>query len=134
MQIQLLRADIASLKVDAIVNASQSGEQHVSGGNLLCRFIIHTPIPLPGDVDVEQKIRHATLASLQKAEELAVGSLALPAMCGSMPEAMTRRCAEIMIETALQFGESARSLQRVVFCLFGEAAHEMFSRVMREMK
>ena len=134
MQIQLLRADIASIKVDAIVNASESGQQHVSGGNLLCRFIIHTPIPQPGDADVEEKIRHATLTSLQQADELAVASLALPAMCAGMSDAMTRRCAEIMIETAREFGKSARSLQRVVICLFGEPAHQMFSQVVREME
>jgi O-acetyl-ADP-ribose deacetylase (regulator of RNase III) len=133
MQIQLLRADIASLKVDAIVNASESAEQSVSGGNLLCRFIIQTPIPRPGDPDADARIRHATLTSLQRADELAVASIALPLMCsGVVDDATTRRCAEIMIETTYEFAMSARSLQRVVFCLFGEPAHGLFSRVLRE--
>jgi O-acetyl-ADP-ribose deacetylase (regulator of RNase III) len=131
MQIQLLRADISSLKVDAIVSASETGDQHVSGGNLLCKFVIHTPVPRPEDEDVEEQLRRATLASLERAEELEVNSVAMPAMCTGFSD---QRCAEIMLETTLDFGRRAQSLQRVVYCLFGEGVYEVFDRVLRDLK
>ncbi len=134
MQIELLRADITSMKVDAIVSTSETDDQRVSGGNLLCRFIIHTPVPRPDEEDAEEKVRRATLASLERAEELAVASVALPAMCAGFSEQMTRRCAEIMLETTVDFGRHARSLQRVVYCLFGEGVYDVFDAVLRDLK
>lgn len=134
MHIQLLRADITSMKVDAIINASETSEESVTGGNLLCKFIINTPIPRAGDEDVEERIRHATLSSLERAESLAVASVAMPAMCAGFPDHMMKRCARVMLEATVLFGTRARSLQRVVYCLFHEKEYEVFESVLREVK
>lgn len=134
MQIQLLRADITSLKVDAIINASESSEETVTGGNLLCKFVIHTPIPPAGAEDAEDRIRQATLNSLERAESLAVASVAMPAMCAGFPDHMMRRCAQVMLEATALFGTRARSLQRVVYCLFDQKEYEVFESALREVK
>lgn len=134
MHIQLLRADITSMKVDAIINPSETSDESVTGGNLLCRFIINTPFPRAGDEDAEEKIRRATLNSLERAESLAVASVAMPAMCAGFPDHMMKRCAQIMLEATVLFGTRARSLQRVVYCLFDQEQYEVFENALREVK
>lgn len=132
MFIQLIRADLASLKVDAIVTAAESDEQDVTGGNLLCKFIIHTPVPRPGDENLEERLRVATMTSLQRAEELAISSVAMPSMCTGFADDTLDRCARIMLEATRDFGRNARSVQRVVYCLFGENTYNAFDRALRE--
>jgi O-acetyl-ADP-ribose deacetylase (regulator of RNase III) len=167
MDIQLLRADITSLKVDAIVNPANPQLQHVggvgrelvreggpeiqrqssahgtlavgqsvvtTGGNLLCKFVIHTVVPRIGEGDEDFKLRSATLSALEKAEEIAVGSVAIPAMGTGAWGFTFERSARIMLGATLDFRNTARSLQRVVYCLFGRDPYEVFERVLQELE
>ena len=64
-------------------------------------------------------------SALHRAEELAVATVAFPAMAG----AATR----VVVRAALDFRAHARSLQRVVFCAFNEETHREFGRVLQEL-
>lgn len=133
MDIQLLRADTTSLKVDALVYPAEAGTPGpvvVSSGNFLCRFVIHVPAPKAGEGDDEAKLRNATMAALEHAEELAVGSVGIPPIGTGFT---SEECARIMLTAALEFRTRAHSLQRAVFCLFGQAEFDAFSRVMKEL-
>lgn len=166
MEIHLLRADITSLKVDAIVNPTspliqpeiQSGRVLVrdgnhdverrnagsgplpvgstivtTGGNLLCRFIIHAVVPQIGEGDEDSKLRAATWSSLQRAEELAIESIAFQPM--SVGVGFTyERCAHIMLGTVIDYRRHARSLRRAFFCLFGTEGYETFAKVLKELE
>jgi O-acetyl-ADP-ribose deacetylase len=141
MNIQLLRADIASLKVDAIVAPTdpQSHEDNgravvVTGGNLLARFIIHVHVPNADDADADGRLRAATLAALERAEELAIASVGLPAVATGPFGFSTERCARVMLAAAIQHRSRARSLQRAVFCLFGAQEYAIFERVLGEIE
>ncbi len=144
MNIQLLRADINSLKVDALVAPAdaKSGERPsegkgravvVTGGNLLARFIIHVPVPDVAEADADAKLRAATLAALERAEELAIASIGLPAIATEPFGFSIERCARVMLEATLQHRARARSLQRAVFCLFGAEEYAVFERVLGEL-
>jgi O-acetyl-ADP-ribose deacetylase (regulator of RNase III) len=133
MHVQLIRADITSMKVDAMVNPSASEEDPVAAGNLLCRFIIPAVVPEIGSEDSEERLRRSTQRALELAEGLAVASVALPALWTAPPEA-AQRCAEIMLETTLEFATRARSLQRVVYCLFNESVYEAFDHVLQKSR
>src|SRR5213080_5025798 len=106
MKIELIRADITSLKIDAIVNPRTTGGDVgtatvSSGGNVLCKFVITTVVPRAGEEDEERKLRDATWAALHRAEELAVASVAFPAMsAGGM--------AGVVLRAALDFRAHAR--------------------------
>ena len=131
MKIELIRADITSLKIDAIVNPRRTGGEVgtasvSSGGNVLCKFVITTVVPGAGEEDEERKLRDAIWAALHRAEELAVASVAFPAFGGA--------ASHIVLRAALDFRGHARSLQRVVFCAFSEEVHEEFGRVLRELE
>ncbi len=134
MQIQLLRADTTSLKVDALVYPAAEGSDEpvvVSSGNFLCRFVIHVPVPKAGEGDDELKLRKATTAALERAEELAVASVGLPPIGSGFT---LDRCARVMLSAALDFRTRARSLQRAVFCLFGQAELDAFQNALKELE
>jgi O-acetyl-ADP-ribose deacetylase len=137
MHIELLRADITSLKVDAMVNESAPGAVPVgqatvtTGGNLLCKFVIHASVPRPGEDNGETKLRAATMSALERAEELAISSVGIPSM--GAPALPLEQMARVMIQAALDFRSRARSLQRVVFCLFGAEPYNTFQRVLGEL-
>jgi O-acetyl-ADP-ribose deacetylase len=138
MDIQLLRADIASLKVDAIVAPSDPQQESgraivVTGGNVLARFIIHVRVPMADDDDADAKLAFATRAAVERAEELAVASVGLPAI-GTEPFGFSvERCARVMLPAVLDHRGRARSVQRAVFCLFGQEEYAVFERVLGEL-
>lgn len=139
MEIQLLRADIASLKVDAIVAPSDpqsdsSRDVVVTGGNVLARFIIHVRVPNHDDDDADTKLRAATRAAVERAEELAVATVGLPAIATGPFGFTSERCARVMLPAALGHRGRARSLQRAVFCLFGAEEYAAFERVLGELE
>jgi O-acetyl-ADP-ribose deacetylase (regulator of RNase III) len=130
MNIELIRADITSIKIDAIVNPRPTGGEVgtatvTSGGNVLCKFVITTVVPRPGEPDEARKLRDAIWAALHRAEELAVATVAFPAIAGD--------ASPIIVRTAVDFRAHARSLQRVVFCAFNQEIYEEFGRVLREL-
>ena len=141
MQIQLLRADITSLKVDAIAapmapaSLSQNGRATVvTGGNLLARFVIEVPVPRGTDLDADAKLRAATHDALEKADELAVATIGLPVLGKRSMGFTTERCARVMLRATLDFRPRARSLQRTVFCLFGLEEYGVFESVLKELE
>lgn len=141
MLIQLLRADVTSLKVDAIVAPAdpQSGSARdgravvTTGGNLLARFVIHVALPDANEADADAKLRHATLDALERAEELAVASVGLPAIATGPFGFITDRCAHAMLAAAIEHRPRARSLQRAVFCLFGADEYRAFETILQEL-
>jgi O-acetyl-ADP-ribose deacetylase len=140
MQIQLLRTDTTSLKVDALVYPEeapsdlQDGRAVVTtGGNLLCRFVIHVKIAHATENDADAKLRAATLAALERAEELAIASVGVPSVGAGQFGFNTERCARVMLAATLDFRTRARSLQRAVFCLLGYDEYSTFERVLEEL-
>jgi O-acetyl-ADP-ribose deacetylase (regulator of RNase III) len=140
MDIQILRADIASLKVDAIVAPSDPQAEGmgravvVTGGNLLARFIIHVRVPNVDEDDADAKLIAATRMAVERAEELAVASVGLPAIATGPFGFNSERCARAMLPATLDHRARARSLQRAVFCLFGQEEYKTFERVLGELQ
>lgn len=139
MLIQLLRADITSLKVDAIAAPSPPSAlllngraSVVTGGNLLARFVIEVAVPRGTEDDADEKLRDATRDALERADELAVATVGLPVLGKRSMGFTTERCARIMVRTAVDFRSRARSLQRTVFCLFGQEEYGIFESVLAE--
>ncbi|HYC93964.1 MAG TPA: macro domain-containing protein [Thermoanaerobaculia bacterium] len=140
MQIQLIRADITSLKVDAMASPSPDAEAQngratvVSGGNLLARFVIEVPVPHGDDENADARLRDATREALERADELAVATIGLPVLGKRSLGFSSERCAREMLRAALDFRTRARSLQRVVFCLFGVEEYRIFERILKELE
>jgi O-acetyl-ADP-ribose deacetylase (regulator of RNase III) len=140
MEIQLLRADLASMKIDALVFPKDPKTRDpedrtavVAGGNVLARFIIQIGVPMADEHDADGILHDATLAALDRAEELAVASVGLPAI-GSDPFGFALdRSARVMLAATLAYRARARSLQRAVFCLFSKEELAVFTRILAEL-
>jgi O-acetyl-ADP-ribose deacetylase (regulator of RNase III) len=166
MQVELIRGDITSLRVDAIVNAANSHLAHgggvagaiarqggeaiqkesdrigyvpvgnaviTSGGSLLCKYIIHAVGPRMGEGDEDRKLHDATISSFERAEELKIASIAFPAISTGIFGFPMDRCARIMLGATVEFEPRAMSLDRVVYCLFGEEPFRIFQRTWEEL-
>jgi len=96
-----------------------------TAGRLPARWLIHGAVmgqDLRTNADL---VRRTTRSCLELADELGSRSLALPAFgtgVGSFPLA---ECAGIMVEEARSF--EPRSLELVIFAVFGRDAYEAFS-------
>ena len=144
VQIELLRSDVASMKVDAIVNPRpaqakdgadpySSPAEVTTGGNLLCKFIIQAILPPPGSDDAERHLQATTWSALRRAEELALRSIAFPPF-HTMAGVPAERCARAMMGAALDFAPQARSVEHVVFCAFNETSYTSLQRVLEELQ
>jgi O-acetyl-ADP-ribose deacetylase (regulator of RNase III) len=108
------------------------GEAVVTGaGRLKARCVIHAAVmgrDLRTDAD---KIRQATENSLRRADELALKSIAFPALGTGVGGFSLEECARIMLDVVRRHSATGTSLERVVFVLYDEPAYQAFERVWR---
>ncbi|HEY0590395.1 MAG TPA: macro domain-containing protein [Thermoanaerobaculia bacterium] len=110
------------------------GAAVTSAGSLPARWVIHAVGPRMGEGDEDAKLRRATLASLERAEELGARTIAFPAISTGIFGYPLDRCARIMIDTVSGFAPRARSLEKVTFCLFGADAMREFTAALDETR
>ena len=102
-----------------------------TGGDLPARFVIHAAtMASPGGRTDADIIRRATAATLWKAEELGVRSLALVAFGTGGGGFPLSEAAEIAIDEVQRHLESGSKLERVVFAVRGTEAVEAFRRAL----
>jgi O-acetyl-ADP-ribose deacetylase (regulator of RNase III) len=98
------------------------------GGRLKARHVIHAVGPLGDDPQADHLLESATRASLGVAAENGLSSIAFPAISTGVFGFPIERCATIMLLTAIAYlGEVEGGPGLVVFCLFGEAAYQVFA-------
>ena len=96
-----------------------------TAGRLQARYVVHGAVmgqDLQTNADL---VRHTTRSCLELADELGCRSLALPAFGTGVGGFALAECAGIMVEEAQSF--EPRSLERVIFAVFGHDAYETFS-------
>ncbi len=161
--VELVKGDITSLEVDAVVNAANEqlqlgagvagavrrkggpsiqqecdriggcpvgGAVVTGGGELPARWVIHAvgPVWRGGQDGEERLLASAVRSALERAEEIGARSVALPAISTGVYGFPLGRAAEISIAEARRFSSSARSVERVVLCLFDDAALTAFEK------
>jgi O-acetyl-ADP-ribose deacetylase (regulator of RNase III) len=106
------------------------GEAAITGaGRLKARFVIHAASMRLGGRTTEESLRGSTRASLLRAKEKGLRSIAFPAVGTGIAGFPPRRAAEIMIEEARRHLEGETSLQEVRFVLYDQAAYNVFREV-----
>jgi len=96
-----------------------------TAGNLNARYVIHGAVmgqDLRTDADL---IARTTRSCLELADELGCRSLAVPAFGTGVGGFPLADCARIMVAEARIF--PARSLERLLFAVYGRDAYEAFS-------
>jgi O-acetyl-ADP-ribose deacetylase (regulator of RNase III) len=98
------------------------------GGRLKARFVIHAVGPLGSDPQADDLLASATHASLRAAAENGLSSIAFPAISTGVFGFPIERCATIMLSTTIDYlAEAKEGPELAVFCLFGQAAYEVFA-------
>jgi O-acetyl-ADP-ribose deacetylase (regulator of RNase III) len=111
------------------------GEAIVTGaGNLKALYVIHAAGPVYGEGNEEEKLRNATLNSLERATEKGMKSIAFPAISTGIFGFPKDRCAQIMIETVSEFLASREtSLENVILCLWSGEDLDLFEKTLVEI-
>jgi O-acetyl-ADP-ribose deacetylase len=97
-----------------------------TGGDLKAKYVIHAVGPRMGEGDEDTKLRNATLNSLKLADQHGLKSIAFPAISTGIFGYPIERCAEIMLDTTIEYLRGETGLIKVVFCLFGWENYRIF--------
>jgi len=110
------------------------GEAAVTtAGNLPARYVIHAASMALGGRTTEANLRASTRNSLLRAKELGLETIAFPAIGTGIAGFPMRRCAEVMLEEALEHLRGETSLKEVRFVLYDRPAYETFREVFEAM-
>ncbi|HMA17296.1 MAG TPA: macro domain-containing protein [Thermoanaerobaculia bacterium] len=107
------------------------GQAVVTGaGNLPARWVIHAvgPVWRGGDEGEDVELASAVLAALARADEVGAKSVALPAISTGIYGFPTARAARISVAAARTFALGAKSVKKVLYCLFDQTSCELFKR------
>jgi O-acetyl-ADP-ribose deacetylase len=102
-----------------------------AAGHLKARQVIHAVGPRMGDGDEDKKLASAVRASLALADRRGMRSLALPAISTGNFGFPIERAARVMLTEVQRFLQGGTKLERVVICLWGDEAFEIFKRELR---
>jgi O-acetyl-ADP-ribose deacetylase (regulator of RNase III) len=95
---------------------------YTSGGRLPCRYVIHAVGPVWGEGDEDAKLAAAVHGSLQRAEELKLQSLALPAISTGIYGFPKQRAATVILGAIQEYfaGRQRGSLETVRLTLIDQ--------------
>jgi O-acetyl-ADP-ribose deacetylase (regulator of RNase III) len=103
-----------------------------TGGNLKAKYVIHAVGPRMGEGDEDNKLKNATLNSLRLADEKNIKSISFPAISTGIFGYPIERCAQIMLQTTIDYLKGQTRLERVVFCLFGNESFRIFENQLKK--
>jgi O-acetyl-ADP-ribose deacetylase (regulator of RNase III) len=98
-----------------------------TAGEMPCRWVIHAATMELGGPTSAEIIERATRATLEKADELGCGSVALVAFGTGVGGFPLEEAARLMVGAARQHGGG---LERIVFAVHGEEAEQAFSNAL----
>jgi O-acetyl-ADP-ribose deacetylase (regulator of RNase III) len=100
-------------------------------GHLKAKRVIHAVGPRMGDGDEDKKLASAVRAALALADRRGMKSIALPAISTGVFGFPLERAARLMLTEIQRFLQGGTKLERVVLCLYGEEAFNVFKRELR---
>ncbi len=113
-----------------------TGEARITRGYLLpAGHVIHTvgPIWQGGGEGEEGLLEGCYRNSLELARENTLASIAFPAISTGVYRFPPERAAEIAVTTVAGFLSAEGSVERVVFCCFGEASRDAHQRALSRL-
>jgi O-acetyl-ADP-ribose deacetylase (regulator of RNase III) len=100
-------------------------------GHLKARRVIHAVGPRMGEGDEDKKLASAVRAALALADRRGLKSLAMPAISTGNFGFPIDRAARIILTEIQRFLQGGTKLERVVICLHGDDAFQVFKRELR---
>lgn len=116
----------------AIGYCEVGGAVITGGGDLKARHVIHAVGPRMGEGSESGKLARATRSSLDLAEEHGLRSIAFPAISTGIFGYPLEACADVMLRVIIDYTfEDLESLERIIVCLYDDAAFQAFAREFR---
>ena len=109
-------------------SVSHAEPAYTSGGELLCKYVIHAVGPVWGEGNEDNKLASAVSGSLRRADELKLESIAFPAVSTGIFGFPKERAAKIIFaEIEKYFAENKQSgLKLIRLTLFDQPTIEAF--------
>lgn len=101
------------------------------GGELNARFVIHAVGPRLGDSDARERLKDATVNSLKVADENSLRTIAFPAISTGIFGFPMDICADIMINSAIEYLSGKTNIKKVIFVLYDEKALHTFRKKLK---
>jgi len=101
---------------------------HTGGGNLPCKYVVHTAGPVWGEGDEDRKLSRAITSSLEMAEKLKAHSLSMPAISTGIFGFPVERAAGIFMQTVNNFCTRAKNkyVNHILIVLFDRNTLNVF--------
>lgn len=118
------------------IGGCPTGEARITvGGNLPCKYVIHTvgPIYKDGKSGEEDLLYNAYYNSLKLAKEYNLESVAFPSISTGAYGYPIREAMKIAIKAALDFIEEERFPRQIVFVLFSERDFSIYDDYLKEV-
>jgi O-acetyl-ADP-ribose deacetylase len=110
------------------------GEAAVTtGGNLKALYVIHAASMRLGGQTTAESLRSATRASLLRAEEKTIKSIAFPAIGTGVAGFPANECARIMLEQIREHLKLRSTIEKVFFVLYDDATLKVFEETYQEI-
>ena len=118
---------------DRLGPVALGGAAVTTGGNLKALYVIHAASMRLGGHATASSLRLATRNTLERAEEKALKTIALPAIGTGVAGFPVEECARIMIAEILDHLKTRTSLERVYFVLYDGAALQVFEDAYKQL-
>lgn len=104
-----------------------------TAGELTAEYVIHAVGPKGGDPEGDEKLQRAVANSLNKAAELGLASISLPAISSGIFGFPKDRCAEILIASARCYlsDNPDSSVKQIDLVLFDDETAEVFDDTLK---
>jgi O-acetyl-ADP-ribose deacetylase (regulator of RNase III) len=103
-----------------------------TGGTLKARYVIHAAV-MGKDLKTDaEKIRSATIASLQRACELKLETIAFPALGTGVGRFPKEQAAAVMIEAIKESLPNISNIKSIKFVLFDQETFNCFKKVLTQ--
>lgn len=110
-----------------------TGKAVITGsGRLPCKYVIHTVGPKMGEGNEDEKLKKAVWSALTLAELYNLESISMPAISSGIFGFPKERCAEILINTAVEFlKQKDINLKTIVMCNNDDETYNIFFEKMK---
>ena len=99
---------------------------YTGAGRLPFKCVIHGAVMGQDLHTTDKLIRRTTIACLNIAEKLKLKSLSFPAFGTGVGRFPLKACANLMVDAVRTWGDRARHVKRVQFCLYEDLAYGLF--------
>ena len=97
-----------------------------TAGKLKAKYVIHAVGPKMGEGDEDAKLKSATLSALKLADKHRLKSISFPAISTGIYKFPVDRCADIMLNTTIEYCKGQTGLQKILFCLYDDKTLKIF--------